>query len=303
MSRCLFLPLAACLCFSDLRAVESTIEALLQAAAAAESRGAPVEALVVLEQADALRPHDPGILQKLARQCSDHSEDVPDRQEKIRWCNRALDYARRAVESQPAEAENVLSLAIVYGKLARLADTRAQIEYARLAHEYATRALALDPAYDYAHHVLGRWHSEVASIPAAQRWLVRLVYGGLPPASMKEAVQHLRQAVKLAPVVPAHHAALGMALEADHQLESARACYQRACALPPHDHYDRLMQRRARAALARLSDQAGPTRRTIRDLVQFHTQRPPPCPWARAGRRFREQDSTSRPLVADVTTP
>jgi tetratricopeptide (TPR) repeat protein len=227
------------------------LEQLLQSARAAESRGAPAEAFTALEQADLLQPNDPVILQQLARQCSDHSEDVTDRAEKLQWCTRALEYARRAVARQPDQPENLLSLAIALGKLARLADTRTRIDYARLVHDHATRAVALAPDYDYAHHVLGQWHVEVASIPAAQRWFARVVYGELPPASTREAILHFRRAVALAPAVPAHHAALGLVLQTEGQLDAARACFEQAAALPPHDHYDRLMQQRAQTALLR----------------------------------------------------
>jgi tetratricopeptide (TPR) repeat protein len=250
-TRRLLLVVAGWLCLPLLPAAEPSAEELLQAATAAEQRGAPAEALVPLEKADALRPDEPAILQRLSQQCSDHSEEVPDPIDKIRWCTRALHYAQRAVALQPDDAANVLSLAIVYGKLAPLSDIRTRVEYARLTHDYATRALALDPTYDYAHHVLGRWHVEVASLPAPQRWVARVIYGGLPPASLADGIRHLREAVELAPAVPAHHAALGFALQADDQRPAARACFTRAAALMPRDHHDRLMQQRAQRALLR----------------------------------------------------
>lgn len=49
-----------------------------------------------------------------------------------------------------------------------------------LAHdaaEDAKKALALEPGNDLAHHLMGRWHYEMAGLNAVVRTLVRLLYG------------------------------------------------------------------------------------------------------------------------------
>jgi hypothetical protein len=110
----------------------------------------------------------------------------------------------------------------------------------------------LNPDYDYAHHVLGRWHYEVASLSGGTRFLVRLVYGGLPPATTAEAVRHLKRAVELSPTCPAHRAELGFALLSDGQREAAREMFEHAVSLPPQEKYDVEACARARKALVNL---------------------------------------------------
>jgi hypothetical protein len=112
--------------------------------------------------------------------------------------------------------------------------------------------LALNPDYDYAHHVLGRWHYEVASLGAGTRFLVKLVYGGLPPASTKEAVQRLKRAVELSPEAPSHRVELGFALLANDEREAAREMFEHALTLPAQQMYDQESFQRARDALAKL---------------------------------------------------
>jgi len=227
-------------------------DALVQQALAAEARFDTSAALVLFQQADALRPNDAVILQKISREYSDSTADTPDVAEKRRRCTEALAYARRAAALQPHNAVNVLSLAICYGKLGLYSDTRTKIEYSRLVKQYAEEALALDPDYDYAHHVLGRWNYEVASLGLGTRLLVRVIYGGLPDASTAEAVRQLRRATELSPRLPAHRVELGFALLADGQRAAARQAFEQALAMPKVEKYDEEARHRARAALERL---------------------------------------------------
>lgn len=225
---------------------------LLRDALAAEARFDSQTALALFLRLDAARPNDPLILQKLSRQYSDLTLDTFDVAEKKRLCTAALTYAQRAVALRPADPVNVLSLAICYGKLGLYSDTRTKIEYSRHVREHAERALALDPRYDYAHHVLGRWHYEVASLGAATRFIVKLIYGGLPKASTAEAVRYLTRATELSPQLPSHRVELGFALLADGQRDAAKKTFEQALALPKREKYDDESRARARAALEKI---------------------------------------------------
>jgi len=248
------LPQLAVLIFSlvGLRAaVTPAVGRLLAEAQAAETRFDSKSALVLLLQADAAQPNDPAILQKIARQYSDSTLDTTDLAEQKKLCALALTYAQRAYALAPKQPLNVLSLAICYAKIGFYADNKTKITNSRLVKDYALEALALDPDYGYAHHVLGQWHHEVASIGATTRFFVRLIYGGLPAASTAEGVQHLRRAVALDPQNPSHQAELGFALRSDGQTEAAQQAFTRALELPPREKHDLESLDRVRAALKR----------------------------------------------------
>lgn len=247
----LVLPLGLALLVHPARAEDA--RALIEQAKAAEARFDTQAALKLFLAADAAEPNNPLILQKLARQCSDATNDTEDVAEKKRLCTEALEYSRRATELDPKDPVNVLSLAICYGKLALYSDTRTKIEYSRKVKEYAEQALALDPNYDYAHHVLGRWNYEVATLGPATRFVVRLVYGGLPPASTAEAVRQLERAAELSPQLPAHRVELGFALLADGQRDAARKMFEHTLAMKPVEKYDAEAFRRAKKALSELA--------------------------------------------------
>lgn len=228
------------------------VESLLARAAEAEARLDSERALELYLEADRLRPDDARTLQKIAQQVSDLSLQMGDETRIREQARLALDYAKRAVELAPNDALNVLSLAVCYGKLAVYSDTRTKIRYSRLVKQEAERAVALDPRNDWAHHVLGRWHREVAELGLATRFFVRLIYGGLPGASREEAIRHLETALELAPRRVPHHAELGFAYLAAGREEEARRCLERSLALPSTERYDEPAKDRARRALGKL---------------------------------------------------
>ena len=119
------------------RAADGEVAALVRDALAAESRYDAKTALELFLKADAARPNDALVLQKIARQYSDLDFVAADAAEKKRLCTLALDYSKRAVVLEPKNAVNLLSLAICYGKLGTLSDTRTKLEYSRLVKQYA----------------------------------------------------------------------------------------------------------------------------------------------------------------------
>lgn len=225
---------------------------VLQAALAAEARWDTPTALQLFRQADTLHPNDAMILQKISKQYSDATSDTTNPVEKQKLSTEALAYAQRAVALEPKNPVNILSVAICYGKLATLADTRTKLEYSSHVKELAEQALVLKPDYDYAHHILGRWHYEVATLGVGTRFLVKLIYGGLPAASTAEAVRQLHRATELAPEKPAHRVELGLALLADGQRDLARSTLEQALAMPKCEKYDDESFARARAGLEKL---------------------------------------------------
>ncbi len=63
------------------------------------------------------------------------------------------------------------------GRLALLSDNKTKVRLAHDARAEAVTALALEPSNDLAHHLMGRWHSEMANLNVVVRTLVRVMYG------------------------------------------------------------------------------------------------------------------------------
>ena len=246
------LPVAFLLLLATAQLQAADAGALIDAARIAETKLDCRRALELYLAADQAQPNDAFILQKISRQYSDLIVDLTTDEDRRKYAQIALEYSQRAVALEPKNAENVLSLAVCYGKLSVYSDTRTKIKYSRLVKEAAERALALDPNYAWAHHILGRWNYEVATLGAATRLFVRLIYGGLPDASTAEAVKEISLAVELEPGELAHQLELGFALVADGQNKKARAQFEKSLSLPSRQKYDDDAKKRAGEALAKL---------------------------------------------------
>jgi tetratricopeptide (TPR) repeat protein len=227
-------------------------EDLIRQGEAAEAQFNPDGALQYFLQACAQRPRDPETLLKVAKQYSDSTLAISDPVENRRRIEKALQYAERASELDPKSPVALLSEAICYGKLGQYGDTREKIEYARLVKAYADRALAADPNYAYAHHVLGQWEYEVATLGRTKRLLVSLVFGGLPDASTQESVRHLERAVELEPNTASHRLALGFAYVANAEPAKARQSFEQVLAMPRREIYDADCHAQAERAIASL---------------------------------------------------
>jgi tetratricopeptide (TPR) repeat protein len=221
----------------------------VQKALVAEAAQRTEEALALFLEAEQTEPQNPFILQNIAQAYSDSIVDITDRDEKSRRAQLTLDYAKRAVKLDPNNAVNVLSVAIAHGRLATYSDTRTKVDYSRLIKADAERALELDPNYAWAHHLLGRWHYEIASLGSVARWFAKLIYGGLPDASFAEAESHLKRAIDLDPGNLIHRLELGFVYKAEGREADARREFEIGLSMPSNAKHDDIAKVRARAAL------------------------------------------------------
>jgi hypothetical protein len=79
------------------------------------------------------------------------------------------------------------------------------VRLAKEAQEAARTALALDPGNDLAHHLMGRWHFEMAQINFVVRQLIKFVYGAaLAPGTFQDALSEFQEAVRINPTKLIH---------------------------------------------------------------------------------------------------
>jgi tetratricopeptide (TPR) repeat protein len=123
--------------------------------------------------------------------------DATKASEKLELGKTAVAYAQRAVVLAPNDPETQLALAISYGKMLPMQETKQQVATLPLIKSAADRAIALNPTNDLAWHILGRWYLGLADVGALKRALVQLAYGKLPHAKYEDAARCFEKASAL----------------------------------------------------------------------------------------------------------
>ena len=210
------------------------------------------EALAAYLDAEKLGGNDATLLRKISREYALSMADATAKAEKRTLGETALAYAKRAVATDPKDPTPELALAICYGRLAPLLDNKTKIAYSKLVKEHAEKSIALGSSDDYAYHVLGAWHYEMANLNPVLRAVAKLIYGAFPPASNEDAVKNFKKAVSLAPQRVAHRVELGRTYAAMGQTDLARAELNKGLSLPSREKDDPESKQRAREAMEKL---------------------------------------------------
>jgi len=209
------------------------------------------EALDLFDQAAKADPDNVEILLRISQQASNLIAQAKTPAEAEGYARRSLDEAKQAVALEPDNSKAHLALAIAYGRLTDFEDNRTKVADSRFVKSEAERTLELDPNDDIAYHVLGRWNYAVATLNPFLKLVAKYVYGGMPDASLEEAVRNYKKAIELAPQRVIHHHELARAYVALGQMDDARKEWETELTLKAEDNEGVTDQNEAREELDR----------------------------------------------------
>ncbi|KAJ9512715.1 hypothetical protein QJQ45_019007 [Haematococcus lacustris] len=228
---------------------------LYEAARACERQLDPLGAASLLEQAVAADPRQSEWLSLAAKQWSDATYlDSANQQQAVEYNLRAIELAHRSAALSPGAAHAYIARCVSRGRLAvHCGDNKLKAQLAREAADDAHKALELEPNNDYAHHLMGRWHYEMAGLNGMVRALVRLLYGTtLMQGSYAEALEHYKTASTLAPRTLVHRVEYGRTLHKVGQVQNATHELHRALTLDVEDLNGHLQAEDAKDLLRRI---------------------------------------------------
>jgi tetratricopeptide (TPR) repeat protein len=163
----------------------------------------------------------------------------------------AEQYARRAVEVNPGDAEGHFNLARSLGKNALTQGPKARIKYAKDVRSQALECLKIDPKHPGCLHVMGMWNAEVMRLNGFTRMLAKNFLGGqiFESASWPEAKRYMEASVANDPNRIVHHLDLAGVYRDMGDKARARAEFEAVMKLPNADYNDRHYKGEADAAL------------------------------------------------------
>ncbi len=169
-----------------------------------------------------LKGNEAAVLWRISRAYSDQGEVVsPDQQ--VQLYDLAIDYGRRAVQADPQGSDSHALLAVALGKKALFVSGKEAVNLSKEILAEGQRAIALDPKNFIPYIVLGIWNREVANLNIIERAAAKILYGGVPKASMEASVDMLRKAISLRPDSLKAHLELGLTYAWMGEKENARA--------------------------------------------------------------------------------
>ncbi len=150
------------------------------------------------------------------------------------------EYARRAVEVNPNDAEGHFVLAWVLGKTALTQSARSRVKYGTDVHTHAMECLRLKPAHAGCLHIMGVWNAEIMRLNSFVRLIAKSLLGGkvFGEANWNNAVHYMEAAVAAEPQRVVHRLDLGEVYRDIGLKDKAREQFNTGLKLPSTDYND-----------------------------------------------------------------
>ena len=178
---------------------------------------------------------DPSNLQVLSK-CSELCSRIGKREktDKSRddYYAAAVNYASTAIKINPAYSEANCVMAIALGRTALTKSGKEKIINAKEIKRYVDIALKNDPLNYKAWHVLGRCNYEISNLNVFERTAVKLLYGGLPEASINASINSFEKARTIAPAFILNYFELAKAYKKSGQKDKAIETIRTMLSLP-----------------------------------------------------------------------
>lgn len=245
--------IAAALLLSSLPSRAQSVPECIKAGDACELALSPKDALQHYLVALKEEPENVALLVRIARQYRNMMTDVESKKEKLELAALSLSYAERAAALAPNDPEAQLSPAISYGKMLPLQGSKEQVEATPIIKKAADTSLSLNPNYDLAWHVLGRWHQKLAAVSGIKRGLGSMLYGKLPTTTNEAAVTCFEKAIELNPNSLRHYIELGRTYAQMGREADAKKMIEKGLAMPVVEKDDPDLKLAGREALASLN--------------------------------------------------
>jgi tetratricopeptide (TPR) repeat protein len=200
-----------------------TEQQLVAKADALEASLNEVGAFETFKQVARINPKNHYALWKLSELCSRIGNRQPTKAAKQQYFTAGMNYAAAAIKANPGSADGYYVMSVAIGRLALSGSGKEKIDAVKEIRANAEKALKINPQHGRAWHVIGKWNYEVSDLNFIERAGVKLMYGGLPPASIKASIQAYEKAKLYETNFALNYLELAKAYKRDGQREKAIA--------------------------------------------------------------------------------
>lgn len=186
-----------------------------------------------------LEPGNVKALVKLSELYASKGSLLKDKAQQRQMYEKALQYAEAAIAADNKSADAYYARAMVAGKMTDVEDeNKKMIQHVKDIKTYADKALELDPNHGKGNYVLGKWYFEIASLNWAKRAALKLLFGGMPDATIEDAIKYMEKGRKLEPYFVANYLDLAKAYRYDNKPMKAIEVLNMLVKLPTRTVHD-----------------------------------------------------------------
>ncbi|MEO8583641.1 MAG: hypothetical protein ABI415_07580 [Flavitalea sp.] len=163
---------------------------------------------------------------------------LSSKEQQREYYKRALSYAQLAMKVGPNNAEANFSIAISKGRIALISSNEEKVKAIREIKSYAEKCIQVDPSNFKGYHLLGKWYYEVSDLNTIEKWLVKMMYGSLPQASLEQSIKYYEKSKQLNPGFVLNYLELAKAYKRNDEADKAKKLLQQMQSLPPSSSDD-----------------------------------------------------------------
>ncbi len=187
-------------------------------------------------------------LWKCSELCSRIGFRQPDDKKKD-YYNAGKIYAQSAIRVKPDGADGYYAMSLALGREAQFKGGKDRINAVKGIKTNAEKATQLNASHGRAWHVLGKWNYEVSQLNSIEKAAVKIVYGGLPKASLDEAIRCYEKAKQLEPEFALNNLELAKAYHAKKETAKAILLLKQIPAMPKKTQDDDTIRQEAKKLL------------------------------------------------------
>ena len=197
------------------------------------------EALKLCE--DNYNDNDVEFLWRFARAYFDIADQTSNVDVKKDNIDKALPHSKRALEIDPNSAKANHWYAVIIGQKGLLEGTKQKILNSYEVREYGLKAIKLDPKYDGTHHLMGRWHYNVADLAWYERTIASAIYATPPEGSFEKAIEYFGNAIEVNPNDIRHYLWMAKSLYQISENKRAKSILDQALKIEVKNESDKIL--------------------------------------------------------------
>ncbi|MBK6641268.1 MAG: hypothetical protein IPG39_08525 [Bacteroidetes bacterium] len=102
--------------------------------------------------------------------------------------------AEKSLQRNKQDADACYNLALALGRISENASVKIKIANAKAIRVSAEKALQINPKMAGPHHIMGRWHREIAGFNAFEMAMISTFFGkGLEGGTYEDALKHFKK--------------------------------------------------------------------------------------------------------------